>query len=87
METIRITSILCFDEIYKCVSITAHLFNEIHITHYSGIGESFHGVLETGRRRDLGEFAGELHLPQLLIYTRICYAGLHFRPFPEVGRP
>ena len=73
MEAFWITSIFRFNKIYKCVSVTAHLFNEIHITGDPSICESFHGVLETGRRRDLGEFAGELHLSQLLIYTRICY--------------
>lgn len=53
METLRLTLILRFDEIYECISIAAYLLNKTDITDDSGISEPFDGVLETGNRRDL----------------------------------
>ena len=87
MKAVRIALIFCFDEIYKGLPITAHLFNKIHITDNPSVCKPFHCILEVDYRGDLGEFAGESPLPKLLVYMFVGYVCFRFVSSREVRRP
>ena len=67
MEAFGVALIFGFDEVYERLSVTARLFDKIHITHDPCIRKSFHCVLESRYWRYLGDVTGELYLSKLLI--------------------
>ena len=87
MKTFWVTPVFCFNEVYERLSVAACLLDEIHITDDAGVRKSFHCILKSRYRRDLGEITGELHLLKLLVDVLIGDLGLCVADFGEVCRP